>query len=41
MNLLKLMEDTDVKLIGQTDMLGQMQAMMAAKDEKPGKRVKE
>ncbi len=28
-NLLKLMEDTDVKLIGQTDMLGQMQAMMA------------
>lgn len=27
-NLLKLMEDTDVKLIGQTDMLGQMQAMM-------------
>lgn len=28
-NLLKLMEDTDVKLIGQTDMLGQMQAMMS------------
>ncbi len=28
-NLLKLMEDTEVKLIGQTDMLGQMQAMMS------------
>jgi len=28
-NLLKLMEDTDVKLVGQTDMLGQMQAMMS------------
>ncbi|MFA6815527.1 MAG: AAA family ATPase [Lentisphaeria bacterium] len=28
-NLLKLMEDTDVKVIGQTDMMGQMQAMMA------------
>ncbi len=27
-NLLKLMEDTEVKLVGQTDMLGQMQAMM-------------
>jgi endopeptidase Clp ATP-binding regulatory subunit ClpX len=28
-NLLKLMEDTEVRLVGQTDMLGQMQAMMA------------
>lgn len=28
-NLLKLMEDTEVKLIGQTDMLGQMQALMS------------
>mgnify|MGYP001393527857 CR=1 FL=1 len=28
-NLLKLMEDTDVRLIGQTDMLGQMQAILA------------
>ena len=27
-NLLKLMEETEVRLIGQTDMLGQMQAMM-------------
>lgn len=28
-NLLKLMENTDVRLIGQNDMLGQMQAMMS------------
>lgn len=28
-NLLKLMEETDVRLIGQTDMLGQMQAIIA------------
>ena len=28
-NLLKLMEDTDVKLVGQTDMLGQVQAIIA------------
>ena len=27
-NLLKLMEDTDVNLVSQTDMMGQMQAMM-------------
>ena len=27
-NLLKLMEETDVNLVGQTDMMGQMQAMM-------------
>ena len=28
-NLLKLMEETEVKLVGQTDILGQMQAIMA------------
>ncbi len=28
-NLLKLMEDTEVRLVGQTDMVGQMQAIMA------------
>ena len=28
-NLLKLMEDTEVKTVGQNDMLGQMQAMMS------------
>jgi endopeptidase Clp ATP-binding regulatory subunit ClpX len=39
-NLLKLMEDTDVNLFSQTDMLGQMQAMMdLQKGHGPGKRT--
>ncbi|MFO7534181.1 MAG: AAA family ATPase [Kiritimatiellia bacterium] len=39
-NLLKLMEDTDVNLFSQTDLIGQMQAMMEMqKGRKPGKRT--
>jgi len=38
-NLLKLMEDTDVSLFGPTDMMGQMSAMMeASRGGKPRKR---
>ncbi len=39
-NLLKLMEDTDVNLFSQTDLIGQMQAMMELqKGRGPGKRA--
>lgn len=39
-NLLKLMEETDVNLISQTDIMGQMQAMMdMQRGGKPGKRT--
>jgi ATP-dependent Clp protease ATP-binding subunit ClpX len=39
-NLLKLMEDTDVNLFSQTDLIGQMQAMMELqKGRGPGKRT--
>jgi ATP-dependent Clp protease ATP-binding subunit ClpX len=38
-NLLKLMEETDVNLVSQTDIMGQMQAMMEMqRGGKPGKR---
>lgn len=38
-NLLKLMEETEVNLVSQTDMMGQMQAMMEMqRGGKPGKR---